>query len=135
MDLSRNRLVSSLLALRTSQRLFPFSLPTAGFPRGMADLLGALFHFLPSLTPPTPAVLSPTSTNASSYLVTRALFFPLTAHRDDIIPSHMASSCSTFHNTRTRACAAHTQSPAGPSVKPSSLSYRPTVVRRGPPLA
>lgn len=45
---------SSLLALRTSQHLFPFSLPTAGFPRGMADLLGTLFHFLPSLTPPPP---------------------------------------------------------------------------------
>lgn len=54
---------SSLLALRTSQHLFPFSLPTAGFPRGMADLLGTLFHFLPSLTPPPPpSYLSPPQT-------------------------------------------------------------------------
>lgn len=67
------------------------------------------------------------------------LIFPLTAHGDDIIPSHMASSCSTFHNTHTRVRYPHSKSSRAISYrreqKPSSLSYRPTVVLRGPPLA
>lgn len=141
MDLSCKRLLSFFTS-RSLITFSPFSLPTAGFPRGAVDLLRTLFHFLPSVNPPPPpppSYLLPPHTLPLILSPVPYFFFPSTAHDNDIIPSHMASSCSTFHNTHLHARArerATLKSPAGPSVsrreqKCSSLSYGPTLARCG----
>lgn len=138
MDLSCKRLLS-FFTPRSLITFSPVSLPTAGFPRGMVDLLRTLFHFLPSLNPPpppvsTPTFLSPTSTNASSYLVTRALFCspqPPTVmvlfHRTWPLPVPLFT---TLTSTRTHASHSHSKSSRGHQFSTRAKALQPQLQAR-----